>query len=363
MVPKRRHSSSATPRTPSHTSETSLARSKIPEHRDPRRSKNDADQACSFKSIDPTACHQSAHPQESGSTVAFSIRDTTSEEPNTVTVSEITTRHLRRLKQSASDFLGKPVNAAVITVPTSFTDAQREALIASAKEAGIEVLQLIHEPVAAVLAYDARPEAVITDKLVVVADLGGTRSDVAVVASRGGMYTILATAHDYELGGANLDHIVIDHFAKEFIKKHKTDPRENPRGLAKLKLEGEATKKALSLSTNASISIESLADGIDFGSTINRTRYELLANKVFAQFTGLIEQVVKKAELDVLDIDEVCANIIYCNCLDEGIAHTKPILGHPLRWYFSHPQDCPDASEYLPGNHQDPCPCHVAYCH
>lgn len=270
-----------------------------------------------FKSIDPTPCHQSAHPQQSDSTVAFSVRDSPSETPNTVTVSEITTRHLRRLKQSASDFLGKEVNAAVITVPTDFTDAQREALIASAKAAGIDVLQLIHEPVAALMAYDARPEATVTDKLVVVADLGGTRSDVAVVACRGGMYTILATAHDYELGGATLDQIVIDHFAKEFIKKHKTDPRENARGLAKLKLEGEATRKALSLGTNAQLSIESLADGIDFGSTVNRTRFELVSGKVFAQFTGLIEQVVKKAGLDVLDIDEVI--------FSGGTSHTPKI--------------------------------------
>ncbi|RDW72318.1 ribosome-associated complex protein SSZ1 [Aspergillus mulundensis] len=270
-----------------------------------------------FKSIDPTPCHNSAHPIQTDSTVAFSIRDTESETPNTVTVSEITTRHLLRLKQSASDYLGKEVNAAVITVPTDFNDAQREALTAAAKAAGLDVLQLIHEPVAAALAYDARPEATVTDKLTVVADLGGTRSDAAVIASRGGMYTILATAHDYELGGSSLDQIVIDHFAKEFIKKHKTDPRENARGLAKLKMEGEATRKALSLGTNATLSIESLADGIDYGSTINRTRYELLSNKVFAQFTGLIEQVIKKAELDVLDIDEVI--------FSGGVSHTPKI--------------------------------------
>ncbi|PLB45741.1 HSP70-domain-containing protein [Aspergillus steynii IBT 23096] len=270
-----------------------------------------------FKSIDPTPCHNSAHPQQSDSTVAFSIRDSESENPSTVTVSEIATRHLRRLRQSATDFLGKDVNATVITVPTDFTDAQREALTAAAKDAGLEVLQLIHEPVAAALAYDARPEATVTDKLVVVADLGGTRSDAAVLACRGGMYTILATAHDYELGGATLDKIVIDHFAKEFQKKHKTDPRENARGLAKLKLEGEATKKALSLGTNATLSIESLADGIDYGSTVNRTRYELLSGKVFAQFTGLIEQVVQKAGLDVLDVDEVI--------FSGGTSHTPKI--------------------------------------
>ena len=225
--------------------------------------------------------------------------------PDTITASEITTRHIRRLASSASDFLGHKVNAAVITVPTNFADKQKEALNHAAKEAGIEVLQFISEPVAAVLAYDARAEAKIVDKTIVVADLGGTRSDIAVIASRGGMYSILATAHDYEFAGRNLDQVLIDHFAKEFIKKHKTDPRENARSLAKLKLEAEATKKALSLGGNASISIESLADGIDFASTINRTRYELLASKIFAGFTRLIQGAVQKADLDVLDIDEV----------------------------------------------------------
>ncbi|CRG85695.1 Heat shock protein 70 homolog C57A7,12 [Talaromyces islandicus] len=270
-----------------------------------------------FKSIDPTPSHQSAHPQQVDSTVAFSIHDTSDETPSTVTVSEITTRHLRRLKQSASDFLGKTVNAAVITVPTNFADAQREALVAAAKDAGIEVLQLINEPAAALLAYDARAETGVKDKLVVVADLGGIRSDVAVVASRGGIYTILATVHDYELGGANLDQVVMDYFAKEFIKKHKVDPREDVRGLAKLKMECEATKKALSIGTNATLSIESLTNGIDYGSNINRTRYELLAGKVFAQFTGLIESAVKKAGLDPLDIDEVI--------LAGGTSHTPKI--------------------------------------
>jgi molecular chaperone DnaK (HSP70) len=205
--------------------------------------------------------------------------------------------------------LGHQVNAAVITVPTNFTDQQKRALDQAAKAAGIEVLQFISEPVAAVLAYDARAESQISDKIVVVADLGGTRSDIAVIASRGGMYSVLATAHDYDFNGAKLDDVLIDHFAKEFVKKNKTDPRENPRSLAKLKLEAEATKKALSLSSNASISVESLADGIDFGSTINRTRYETLASKIFAGFTRAIEGAVKKAELDVLDIDEVSAHI------------------------------------------------------
>jgi molecular chaperone DnaK (HSP70) len=256
-----------------------------------------------FKSIDPTPCHASAHPQESGSTIAFSVQDTESETPNTISVSDITSRHLRRLKQSASDFSGKAVTAAVVAIPTDASEAQIEALTKAAENAQVNVLQFIAEPIAAVMAYDLKGDH--TDKIVVVADYGGNRSDVAVIALRGGMYSILATAHDYDLGGVKLDQVLVDHFAKEFIKKHKTDPRENDKSLAKLKLEAEAVKKALSLSASATFSVESLADGVDFRSTVNKTRFELLSGKVFQSFTRLIEEAVKKADLDLLDMDEV----------------------------------------------------------
>lgn len=91
----------------------------------------------SFDSIDPTNCHASAHPKQHNSTIAFSIKDIESEPPNDVTVSEIATRHLRRLAASASDYLGKKINAAVITVPTDFTEEQKAALSEAANEAGV----------------------------------------------------------------------------------------------------------------------------------------------------------------------------------------------------------------------------------
>lgn len=272
-----------------------------------------------FKSIDPSPCHQSAHPIEHGAAVAFTLHDTEAETANTVTVGEITTRHLRRLRSSASAYLGKDVNAAVITVPTNFSTAQKDALAAAAKDAGIQVLQFISEPTAAVLAYDARPGAKLADKIIVVADLGGTRSDVAVVASRGGIYTLLATLHDYEVSGFKFDQVLIDYFAKEFMKKHKAagDPREDERALAKLKLESEAVKKALSIGSTANFSVESLIGGIDFTATINRTRYDLLGNKLFAAFTRLVTHAVEKANLDPLDISEII--------LAGGNAHTPKV--------------------------------------
>lgn len=274
-----------------------------------------------FKSIDPTNCHASAHPVDAENTIAFQIKDTEADQQNTRTIHEITTRHLRRLASSASDYMGKKVNAAIITVPSDFTDAQKDALNKAATDAGLEVLQFITEPVAALLAHDAKiNENSTEDKNVVVADIGGTRTDIAVVASRGGMYTVLATAHDYELGGAQLDQALIDYAAKEFMKKNKTDPRTNDRSLAKLKLEAEAVKKSLSLGASAAFSIESLADGIDFSLTINRTRYELLASKVFGSFNRLIESAVQKAGLDNLDINEIL--------LSGGTSHTPKIASN-----------------------------------
>ncbi|KAK4966259.1 Hsp70 protein that interacts with Zuo1p [Elasticomyces elasticus] len=287
-----------------------------------------------FKDVDPTPCHASAHPVDVDGSVAFVVQekedgeDGEEQEKSTLTVAEVTTRHLRKLKESASGYLGKDVNAAVITVPSDFSDAQKSALSEAASKAGIEVLQFIAEPIAALLAHDAKLQAAAEssssppDKIVLVADIGGTRSDIAVVASRGGIYTTLATAHDYELGGSQLDQILIEHAAKEFQKKNKkaSDPRKNERSLAKLTLEAEAVKKSLSLGATASFSIESLADGIDFSLTVNRSRFELLANKVLMSFTRLIESAVQKAELDVLDIDEIL--------LGGGSAHTPKIASN-----------------------------------
>jgi molecular chaperone DnaK (HSP70) len=157
------------------------------------------------------------------------------------------------------------------------------------------------------LAYDARPEAKLADKIVVVADLGGTRSDITVIASRGGIYSILATLHDYEVSGSKLDQVLMEYFAKEFLKKNKgtADPRENERSLAKLQLECEAVKKSLSIGTTANFSVESLVGGVDYTASINRTRYDILASKLIASFSRLVTHAVEKAQLDPLDITEI----------------------------------------------------------
>lgn len=221
-----------------------------------------------------------------------------------LTVDEVVSRHLKNLKLAAEDYIGQTISKAVITVPTNFTAVQKKALKDAAATIELDVVQFINEPSSALLAHvEEFPSE--KDQTVVVADFGGVRSDAAVISIRNGIFTILATAHDGKLGGDNLDTELVEFFAQDFQKKYQTNPRKNARSLAKLRTNAQMTKKTLSNVTSATISIDSLADGFDFHASINRMRYELVSNKVISQFTAFIEKVIKKADLDALDIDAV----------------------------------------------------------
>lgn len=238
-----------------------------------------------------------------------------------VTVEVACTRHFQQLKLAAEDYLGQLVESAVLAVPTDFNDHQKALLTHVAADAGLKVLQTINEPSAALLAHltassiASGEETMLQDKIYMVADFGGIRLDAAVIAVRGGIMTILATAHQHNLGGDDLDDSISEYFSKEFEKKNKVDPRKTARALSKLKAESIVAKKTLSNVTTSSFSIESLAEGIDFLSNINRLRFELSARKPLSDMTAFVESVLTKAGLTALDIDEVllaggCANVV-----------------------------------------------------
>ena len=222
------------------------------------------------------------------------------------TAQEISARTLMKLKRDAEAYLGDTVTQAVITVPAYFDDAQRTATQEAGTIAGLEVLRIINEPTASALAYGL-DKTDGKDEKVAVYDLGGGTYDISILDLSEGVFQVLSTNGDTHLGGDDFDQVLIDYFAKEFVKKHKSagDPRENERSMAKLKLECEAVKKALSIGQAAQFAVESLAGGVDFNATINRTRYDLLGNKLFGAFTRLVQHAVEKAELDPLDITEI----------------------------------------------------------
>lgn len=256
-----------------------------------------------FSEINPNNT-TGAKPKEINGEISYEI--TNDGKTEILTVHEVAKRHFKQLKLAAEDFIGKDIEGVVLTVPTDFTEHQRTEISKIAEDAGLKVLQLINEPSAALIAHlSAEEDRLTQDKLYVVADFGGIRTDGAVIAVRGGVLTILATAHEYGLGGDNLDASLSEFFAKEFEKKTKANPRTNARSLAKLKAESIVVKKTLSNVQTSTCSIESLADGFDFHTSINRLRYELAAREPLSKMTGFVEKVISKAGLDALDIDEV----------------------------------------------------------
>lgn len=216
---------------------------------------------------------------------------------------DISAKFLRHIRDSAEGFFGSKIDGAVMAVPSYFSDKQREEFKQAASDAGIKVLQLVQESTAAALAYNLGAND--QDKTVVICDLGGHSFDVTVMTVRSGIYSILATAHDTKLGGVSFDDMLIKHFSAEFKKKTKVDLTNNAKALAKLRGAVEVTKKMLSSASSAPCFVESLADGLDFHGTINRMRFEILSNSIFAKLQDVVRQVLVKADLDASEIDEV----------------------------------------------------------
>ncbi|KAI3406649.1 SSZ1 [Candida oxycetoniae] len=265
-----------------------------------------------------------AKPKDVNGEITYEI--TNNGKTELLSVHEIAKRHFKQLKSAAEDYIGKPVEKVVLAVPTDFSEHKREEISKIAADAGLKVLQLINEPSAALLDHlSTENDKLKEDKIYVVADFGGTRSDGAIIAVRGGVFTILATFHQHGLGGDDLDASLSEFFAKEFEKKYKVDPRKNARSLAKLKAESIVVRKTLSNVQTSTCSIESLAEGFDFHTSINRLRYELAAREPLSKMTAFVEKLISKAGLEPLDVDEVL--------LVGGCAHT-PKLASNISYLF-----------------------------
>ena len=156
---------------------------------------------------------------------------------------EIAGMILQRMKETASDFLGEPVDAAVITVPAYFNDAQRQATKEAGAIAGLEVLRIINEPTAAALAYGVEQEE---DSVIAVFDLGGGTFDVSILELGEGVFQVLSTNGDTYLGGEDFDRCIVEHLAERFEAENGIDLRSDPMALQRLKEAAERAKHELS---------------------------------------------------------------------------------------------------------------------
>jgi molecular chaperone DnaK len=141
---------------------------------------------------------------------------------------EISAQVLRKLVNDASSYLGQEVTQAVITVPAYFNDSQRHATIDAGKIAGIEVLRIINEPTAASLAYGLDQKQ---NETILVFDLGGGTFDVSILEVGDGIFEVLSTAGDTNLGGDDFDNVLVNWLVEDFEKKRRNQSSSRYTGI------------------------------------------------------------------------------------------------------------------------------------
>ena len=217
---------------------------------------------------------------------------------------EISAMVLTKMKEIAEIYIGEKVIDAVVTVPAYFGDAQRQATKDAAVIAGINVLRIINEPTAAAIAYGMENKTN-QEKHVIIFDCGGGTHDVTLLSIEDGIFEVKATAGDSHLGGEDFDNKLVNHFIQEFKRKHKKDLSTNPRSIRRLRTACEKAKRNLSSSTQATIELDSIMDGIDFMSNITRARFEEMSSDIVRKTMEPVEKVLQDAKLSKGDIDEV----------------------------------------------------------
>merc|ERR1712138_235913 len=162
--------------------------------------------------------------------------------------------------------------------------------------AGLNVLRIINEPTAAAIAYGLDKQSS-SERNVLIFDLGGGTFDVSLLTIEEGIFEVKATAGDTHLGGEDFDNRLVNHFVQEFKRKNKKDITGNPRSMRRLRTACERAKRTLSSSTQTSIEIDSLFEGIDFFSSITRARFEDLNMDYFRKCMDPVEKVMRDAKL------------------------------------------------------------------
>merc|ERR1712147_497982 len=218
---------------------------------------------------------------------------------------EVSSMILTKMKETAEAYLGTKVNDAVVTVPAYFNDSQRQATKDAGQICGLNVLRIINEPTAAAIAYGLDKKGS-GERNVLIYDMGGGTFDVSLLTIEDGIFEVKATAGDTHLGGEDFDNRIVDFCMQDFKRKNRgQDLSGNQRAIRRLRTQCERAKRTLSSSTQATIEIDSLFEGIDYSCSLSRARFEELNMDYFRNSMGPVEKCLRDSGIDKRNVHEV----------------------------------------------------------
>lgn len=220
--------------------------------------------------------------------------------------SQVSAMILKKMKETAENYLGEPVTQAVITVPAYFNDSQRQATKDAGRIAGLDVLRIINEPTAAALAYGLEKKGTGT---IVVYDLGGGTFDVSILEIGDGVFEVKSTNGDTFLGGEDFDARIMDYLADEFKREAGIDLRQDRLALQRLKEAAEKAKIELSSALQTDINLPFITADASGPKHLNvkltRAKLESLVADLVERTILPCKAAMKDAGISASDIDEV----------------------------------------------------------
>ena len=210
---------------------------------------------------------------------------------------------LQKLKADAEKYLGDAIGKAVITVPAYFNDSQRFATKKAGEMAGLEVLRVINEPTAAALAYGLRDG--VQDQKILVYDLGGGTFDVSILKIKNGVFEVLATCGDTELGGDDFDRKIVDYLLSEFKEAEGVDLSDNMEAMQRIREASERCKIDLSTLTAANVDLPYIFENKRLDMEITREQFEAMTGDLVNKTISIMEKALQDAGLSSQDISEV----------------------------------------------------------
>ncbi|MDK2971435.1 MAG: molecular chaperone DnaK [Candidatus Sumerlaeota bacterium] len=215
---------------------------------------------------------------------------------------------LKKLKESAEEYLGDELTKAVITVPAYFDDIQRQATIDAAQMAGLEVLRLINEPTAAAMAY-GMGQGQDTEEIIAVYDFGGGTFDISILEITGRTFEVLTSTGDSRLGGDDLDNAIVNLIVDEFQEEHGIDLMQDPVTLRRLKEVAERAKCELSMTQKTAIALPFITykDGqpLHLDRMLSRRDFEALIEDFVRRTIRCCKRALEEANLRKSDINRV----------------------------------------------------------